>query len=159
MAGSQKMEKYPRKWYLVADQGRARILTGRVRTGHGELVTSLDSPALHAKTHDLGSERPGHGAESVGHARHAVEAPDYHGKAGDEFAKALATVIDQGLAADAFDQLVLVAPPRFLGRLRDALSAPALDRVTDTLPKDLTHVAINDLGPHIAELPTVHPAG
>jgi protein required for attachment to host cells len=62
-----------RTWYVVADGGRARILTQRVKHAMFDTHTELTSAQIHDRTHDLGAERPGRTHESANSARHAVE--------------------------------------------------------------------------------------
>ena len=42
-----------------------------------------------------------------------------------------------------------MAEPRFLGLLRGALDDVSANMVTATLGKDLAHVELRDLGPHL----------
>jgi len=44
-----------------------------------------------------------------------------------------------------FDELVLVAPPKFLGMLRDELQNPLDKLVTRTVDKDLTRLTVHEL--------------
>ncbi|HLY58730.1 MAG TPA: host attachment protein [Stellaceae bacterium] len=141
-----------RRWYVIADGGRARILAGDPRLHELEPVNDMESSAVHNKSHDLGSDRPGHTHESVGGSRHAVEAPDYHAKATLGFAEALASAITEGFESQAYDLLVLVAPSRFLSVLRASLPS-AVDRLVEaTLAKDLTHLPLGSLTERLAEI-------
>jgi protein required for attachment to host cells len=144
-------------WYVVADRGHARIVASDAETGAWTVLHAYDSARLHARTHDLGSERPGHGHESVGSARHAVEGPDYHARDGAAFARTLAEEIAAGLARGDCDRLVLVAPARFLAALTEALPSDTHRHVAGTLAKDLTHVPLADLAGHFGAV--VKPGG
>jgi protein required for attachment to host cells len=54
-----------------------------------------------------------------------------------EFAHEVAAAIERGRVEGAFDRLALVAAPRFLGRLRDALPEASLALVVASLDKNL----------------------
>ncbi|HCK83450.1 MAG TPA: host attachment protein, partial [Hyphomonadaceae bacterium] len=47
--------------------------------------------------------------------------------------------------AGAFKSLVLCAPPRPLGLLRENLSAPARERLSQVLAKDYLHASAEEL--------------
>ena len=48
---------------------------------------------------------------------------------------------------------LLVAPPAFLGDLRTALGGAARQKLRGTLNKDLTHLPLAELAPHLAAIP------
>jgi protein required for attachment to host cells len=52
------------------------------------------------------------------------------------FAKLIADRLEAGRVANAFERVILVASPEFLGLLREQLGAPLQSRVTFTLDKD-----------------------
>ena len=57
--------------------------------------------------------------------------------------------LDKASGANAFDRLVLVAPPQTLGELRIALKKRTSARITAELAKNLTNVPIHDLPGHL----------
>ena len=59
-------------------------------------------------------------------------------------------MLDQRLAAKAFDRLVIVAPPSALGDLRAALSAHMKPHIYAELNKDLTKTPAAELPQHLA---------
>lgn len=144
----------PRKtWVLVADGARARVLQN---TGPGTGVTAaldFDFAASHAPSRDFGSDKPGRGQGAGGTAGHAKPSKvDWHTFEKHLFAKELAAALTDALNKKAFDDLVLVAPPKALGELRMALSDAVKSRVVGELGKDLTHVEIHDLGAHLGDV-------
>jgi protein required for attachment to host cells len=143
-------------WVLVADGQRARILE-RVNPA-SEWITlpdetrSVEDPP----SHEQGSERPGRTHESMGASRHAIEPQqDYHEAAKVEFARALCQTLERAAEAHRFARLLLVAPPHFLGTLREELGRTARDRLVGSLDKDLTHATVADI---VAHLPAHRPA-
>lgn len=144
----------PRKtWVLVADGARARVLEN---TGSGAgLAAALDFDfaASHAPSRDFGADKPGRVVGGGVGSHHAFEPKvDWHTFEKHLFAKELAAALAGALDKKAFDDLVLVAPPKALGELRLALSDAVKSRITGEVGKDLTHVEIHDLGAHLGDV-------
>jgi protein required for attachment to host cells len=55
----------------------------------------------------------------------------------EQFAKAVARTLDGARTRNEFDRLVLIAAPRMLGLLRDALPAPCRSVIAAEVAKDL----------------------
>lgn len=88
-------------------------------------------------TREQGTDRPGRlGDTSLG--RSAVESTDFHQIEEDRFADNVADILYKRAHAGKFDKLILVAPPRVLGRLRDTLHSEVRQRLIAELDKDLT---------------------
>lgn len=138
-----------RTWYIIADGGRARFVE-RDEQGAYRTVSSFVSTELKASSRDLATERPGRVHESATTARHAIEPKiDPKDAAKEDFVRYVADQVQS--AQENFDDLVLVAPPRVLGQLRETLSKSVAETVTRDLAKDLTKVPDNELGEHLAK--------
>lgn len=139
-------------WILVCDGGRGRILA---QTGAGapiEQVTEAKNAASRQPSRAAGADKPGRSFDSAGQGRHAMEPPaDWHDFEKEKFAREMAAIINTAGTENRFDRLILVAPPRVLGDLRQALDGHAMGKVAGELGKDLTNVPIHDLGPHLDE--------
>jgi protein required for attachment to host cells len=126
-------------WIVVADSARARLYT---RASHsGELDEQLDlvQPTARLNEGDLTSDRPGRTFDSSGQGRHAMSAPEskkHHETVA--FAAEIAHHLEGERAKGALRDLVLVAPPEFLGLLREALSDACGQHVVHSLAKNLT---------------------
>jgi protein required for attachment to host cells len=123
-------------WIVAADSSRARILqvAGRQRLDE---VESLLNPEGRMNDRELttdahprfrGTAGPGSDRQEMPAVEHAVEL----------FAKRVGEYLDKARAAQRFDELVLVAPPKFLGALRKELGKEVEKLVSDELPKDLS---------------------
>lgn len=140
-------------WALVADAQRARILERRI-PGAGwservEQALEISNP----RSHERGSERPGRSHESAGAARHAIEPrSDPHREAKRAFARELAGRLEVAATGGDYAQLLLVAPPAFLGDLRAALGQEAARRLRGSLDKDLTHAPLADIAAHLDDI-------
>jgi len=135
--------KAKRIWVLVADGARGRVLkregttTGLRAWPEGEFTHEVH------RTRELGSDRPGRVYERGSAAHHAIELhADWSHQEKQQFARLLAEFLERFARRNAFDRLVLVAPPRALGDLRAALGRHARARLAGELANDLT-----ELGP------------
>lgn len=137
-------------WILLADGARARLL---VNEGPGKgLAPAIDQDFAgnRQKTRDIGSDKPGRTFDGAGVGRHAMEPPtDAHRHNELEFARYMASVLDDASKRGSFDRLVLVAPPRALGDLRATLPNGVRDKVIAELNKDLTAATVTDIGDHL----------
>ena len=142
-----------RTWVVVADAARARIF---LNSGPGKGLVSVEGEGLEneiTRTNEAGTDRPGRVHDRVGPGRHAM-APraDWHQQQKESFAHDLATrLTEAGLRGD-YDRLVLVAPPKTLGSLRQGLGKAAAEKVTGELANDLTHLTPRDLPKHLDNL-------
>ena len=145
--------KTKRTWILVADGARAMIVLNE-GPGRGlKTVPGREIKIENPPTRDLGSDRPGRAQESIGGARHAI-APraDWHDQRKEEFARAVARTLDTDAAGGRFDRLVLIAPPATLGHIRAALKPATRKLVEGEINKDLTHLPVDELAPHLADV-------
>ncbi len=69
----------------------------------------------------------------------------------EKFARLVGEQINAAAARDEFDELLLVAPPRALQELQDALDAVARAKLVGTLEKDLVKTPDHELWPHVRE--------
>jgi protein required for attachment to host cells len=125
-------------WMLVADSAAARLYE-RQRSPDWTLVRELAHPESRLHPGDVYSDKPGRVLQSSGQVA-GMEPPPYRKLEADKFARVLAEVLERGREAGAFDQLILIAPPPFLGHLRPALAAAVVAKVTHTVEKDYLHL-------------------
>ena len=136
-----------RTWIVVADGARARIFLQEGKVFNPAPVH--ETSVVLAPSHEIGSDRPGKGHVSATR-RHAMQPKsDPHLIEKERFAQALAAHVDRAAEAGSFDRLMLVAPAKTLGVLRDSLGKAAEGMVANEVSKDLTHVAPHDLPGHL----------
>jgi protein required for attachment to host cells len=143
--------KTKRTWILIADGARALVV---MNDGPGKGLKTVPGREIRIEvppTRELGTGKPGRAQESVGGARHTI-APrvDWHEQRKEEFARAVAKKMDADAARKRFDRLVLVAPPVTLGNIRAALKPATRKLVAAEINKDLTHLPVDKLEPHLA---------
>lgn len=136
-------------WILVADGSRARLLESQ---RSGEPLHPLgDFANPTARRSTTGRPRSHH--ESVGCGRSVSQShrpPDEDRAA--RFAHALTEILERGRKAHRFDRLILVAPARLLGTLRDCCGKPLRARIAGQLGRDLVALRATDLHERIAHL-------
>ena len=138
--------RHPERLLIVlADGERARLVRPGAVSGFATDAV-LTSDTAGKRSSDLVSDRQGRSFESASPTRHAFT-PRHDPKQQAElaFAQAVAARID----TERFDALVLVALPRSLALLTEALGAPARAKLHATLPKDLMKTPDAELGAHL----------
>jgi protein required for attachment to host cells len=137
-------------WILIADGARARIFANHGPGKGIEAVKGAEFSADHRPDHEIVRDRSGRTFESVGATRHAIEPrQDPHRELKRSFSERLAALLEEELAAKAYDRVVLVAPPTTLGDLRAALPAAVREAVSAELDKDLTKTPVAELPRHL----------
>lgn len=142
--------KKVRTWVLIADGARARILESEGRLDQLQKVPGCEFEVEDPPDREIGSDSPGRTFDSVGGGRHRIEpktSPHRHIKA--EFARHLAQFLEKKQGQRAFDRLLIAAPPKMLGDLREKLSKQVVACVEAEIPKDLTGIPDREIPGHI----------
>lgn len=137
-------------WILVAHRSGARVFASKGPQSALTLVDDIEHEQGRLRPREIESDRPGRSHDSVGEHRHGVsteQSPTEH--LAVEFAKSLAAMLKAAHEAKRFEGLVLVAGPKFLGHLREALDKRTAAAVKATLDKDLGEVSAQDLPSHL----------
>lgn len=137
---------------------RAELLPGR---GVLQVAVNLADPAAHLHDRDFKSDRPGRVYDHAAAPNGRRGATAHHATGGDHrpreveaqaFARRIAMRLQQDCALGAPEHLVLVAPPRFLGLLRQALPESISKLVVEEIHKDLVREPAEHLQAHLAAL-------
>jgi protein required for attachment to host cells len=141
-------------WILVAHESGARIFSRLNPAADLELLEVIDHPIGRAKEQEMKSDRPGReegwgpSAARYSFGKH-VSATD---KNAIDFAHDLAARLDKERDLNTFDRLILVAGPRFLGMLRQALPEQTAQRIVKTLDQNLGNIGDREIPKHLAPL-------
>jgi protein required for attachment to host cells len=122
-------------WFLLADGRKARVLAEQRRgaTLEQEWEMEIGEDDLYDP-----QDRPPRSFDRVGAGRHAMDkGRSLHEQEEENFLKRLADRVSEAGVQGQFDHLVVAAPPRALGALREKLSAAAQSRIRAETPKDL----------------------
>ena len=146
------MMRRPKTWIVVADGAQARFLETR-DSRRFEVVDQMASTEARLKSSELGSDHPGRTHESAATARHAVESRhDPHEMAARHFIEAVVEKLHQADRNHRFERLVLVAPNRRLGQLRDGLGPQIHEKIAREIGKDLIKLPHGALSERLADL-------
>jgi protein required for attachment to host cells len=138
-------------WLLVADATHARVYSSRPHLKELRLEREINNPRGRARPQELVSDTAGRYAErGRGTVKSAMEPRSgAHEVEEQRFVQELAELFRVGLNDKAYDGLALVAPPDFLGLLRNTLPSQVQQRVVSEVPKDLTKVGVRELPDHL----------
>jgi protein required for attachment to host cells len=120
-------------WIVVAHRAGARFVDEQ--DDELRIFDSMDFPQGRARD----SERGGDGASSD------RRGADASGHAATIFAAQIADRLHKGRTANRYQELVLIAAPRFLGVLRQALDSATASLVRGTLDKDFGGLSDREL--------------
>ncbi|MGQ4877784.1 host attachment protein [Billgrantia sp. LNSP4103-1] len=138
-------------YIVVADAARARVFT------RDALKLEEKENLVHAEGRlhegDLVTGTTGSVDESTSATRRASRgdsvALDHEAEI---FAKQIAERLYKARVENSMDKLILVAPPRFLGVLRNKLDAPSSKLIIHTLDKDLSKASLNDIQEAVSDM-------
>ena len=123
-------------WYVVADGGKARILTRQ-----GSEMRSLQH-----------FDNSGHGTTdsdpSAGTSQLKAPKSDPHAQAKAHFAVQVADRLNEAVRTGRVDHIVLAAPAHVLHDIREGLDKAATAKLGKALSKDLTNTPEHELASH-----------
>lgn len=110
-------------WIVVADESRVIVYAKDLSSDPLQELFSLENPVAREKMGDLISDRGGRSFDSHGKGRHTMskEKSDPKQQASAAFAKDIAGRVSGAINDGSCRSFALIAAPRFLGALRDAL--------------------------------------
>ena len=146
----QKLKIRQGDWVIVCDGKKALILENAGDEKFLNLKTREVYEHADKKTHELGTDAPGRSFSSVGSGRSAMEQTDWHQQEEDRFLQKLAAHLDAAVNAGQAKSIVLVAPPRALGVLRQAYSHNLRAAVHAEIDKDLVRLPVHEIEKHLA---------
>lgn len=130
---------------LVCDAQKALLMRNAGDATHPNLVVEheFEAPANPASREHV-SDGPGkhpnlHGPSS------AMETADSHQRAEDAFITETAHAVSRLCTKNGVDKLVVVAPPRALAALREALDDSTRRRIVAEIGKDLTKHPVHEI--------------
>ncbi len=126
-------------WILVANGSEARIYAAGALLSDLAVVRTLDHPKSRMRSRELDSDDRGRTREGPNLPHSAMDGYDTpQDREVVVFGREVAEVLRQGLDDRAYERLIVVAPPRFLGVLRDVWSPRVAARVVASLDRDWT---------------------
>jgi protein required for attachment to host cells len=133
-------------WIIICDGRKAMIAHNTGTSTNPSLrVSETLCASYNPSTSEQGNDRPGRTFQSVGARRSAIEMTDLHEQEERVFLIDAARRFAEIALHQHAKSLVLVAPPRALGILREHLSVAASDLVVAEIAKDLTKHPMADI--------------
>lgn len=127
-------------WIVVADEAAA-IIYSRERKSSGPIaeLRRFENEAARLKATELDSDKSGRSFDRFGPGRHAMggDRSDSRKHEAEMFAREIAGYIEKGLQDESCRGYALIAAPRFLGLLRDALDRNVKEGPWLTIDKDI----------------------
>jgi protein required for attachment to host cells len=151
-------------WILVCDASRARLLEEKTKGNGFSVLESFEHPESRARVRDLMADAAGrkpvgpvpagrNGGPSAAYGRPGA-APDTDPKEVEavKFARELAGVLEKGLNDHAYQHLVIVAPPHFLGTMKGTVSTQVEKHLEVTIDKDFAGLELPELTKHLHQV-------
>lgn len=132
-------------WVVVCDGRKVLILENIGDAVFPNLHTrEMEEHAVPA-THDQGSDVPGRAFAPVGGARSAVDQTDWHRQLEEDFLRSVAVKLDRAVASGKTKHIVLVAPPRALGVLRQASAGHLRAAIKAEIAHDYVKLPVGEI--------------
>ena len=140
-------------WVLVANSGQARILEMQRKPYEFHQVSELVSETQHLTNKEIVSDASGRVYHAQGPGTHSMKPrSDPHENAEEQFSRSLARKMERAARLGRFDQLLVIADPRTMGRLRQQMDRSLAGRVADEISLDLVGLPLNQLEPRVREV-------
>lgn len=133
-------------WVLVANSGQARILEMQRKPYAFHQVSELVSEAQHLTSKDIVSDASGRDYHAQGPGTHSKKPrSDPHEQAEEQFSRSLAQKMEKAARLGRFEQLLIIADPKTMGRLRQQMNRSLAGKVTDEVALDLVGLPLPQL--------------
>ena len=137
-------------WVVIADGAKALILENEGDAIALNLKTREVHEQADEKTHEQGTDAPGRSINSNGSRRSTMEQTDWHDQAEQQFLIDLAKRLDAAVVAGETKSVILIAPPRALGVLRQAISPAVRNAIRAEIDKDYVKMPVYEIEKHLA---------
>jgi protein required for attachment to host cells len=138
------------EWIVVCDGTKALVLENAGDEKFPNLKTREVYQQDDPLTHEQGTDAPGRSIQSVGAGRSAMEQTDWHDQAEDRFLARLVERLDAAVKAGETKSLVIAAPPRALGMIRQHYSQNLRRALRTEIDKDLVKLPLHEIEKHLA---------
>lgn len=136
-------------WVVVCDGKKALLLENTGDARFPNLKTREVYEHQDAKTREQGADVPGRAINSVGAVRSAVEQTDWQDQSERAFLEDLAGRLDAAVTSGEAKAVIMVAPPRALGVLRQAYSPHLRQALRAEVDKDFVRMPVHEIEKHL----------
>jgi protein required for attachment to host cells len=138
-------------WIVVCDGAKALVLENAGNRIAPRFKTREVYQHDDAKTHELGTDKPGRSFSSVGNGHSAMEQTDWHDLEEQRFLARLAARLDKAVLCGETPSLIVVAPPRAIGVLRKAFSSHVRQAIRAEVEKDYVKLPVDDIARYLVQ--------
>jgi protein required for attachment to host cells len=138
------------EWVVVCDGRKALVLENVGDDKFLNLKTREVYEHEDAKTSEIGTDAPGRAINSIDARRSSMEQTDWHEQAENAFLENLVSRLNAAVEAGEARKLVVVAPPRALGVIRQAYSPNLRNAIHAEVDKDLVKLPVHEIEKHLA---------
>lgn len=138
------------EWVVVCDGSKALFLQNAGDSKFPNLQTREVLEQKVPPTSAIGSDAPGRSHSSVGYGRSAVEQTDFHTQQEEEFLRSIISKLDTAVQGGRIKSIILVAPPRAIGVLRQGYTHALKQAVREEVQKDYVMMPVYEIEKHLA---------
>jgi len=138
------------EWVVVCDGSKALFLQNAGDSKFPNLQTREVLEQKVPLTSEMGTDAPGRSHSSVGPGRSSVEQTDFHTLQEEEFLRSIIAKLDTAVQAGEIKSIVLVAPPRAIGVMRQGYSHALKQAVREEVQKDYVNMPVYEIEKHLA---------
>lgn len=135
-------------YVLVADSGAAKLYRADADLGAMQLVHERANPAGRKTAAELESDRAGEQRNTIGGMHSLAGDHDPQRHESEQFARTLCELLQHERQSGRFTDLMIAAPPKFLGELRAHLSDECRKALVKTVHKDLLRIDAREIAAH-----------
>jgi protein required for attachment to host cells len=145
--GRKVMTNY---YIVVAESTRARIFDYEKGSQRFEEICDLVHPQGRLEEQESNSDKPGRQMRGDAKAHHCIAGSNSNREIeSGVFAKEICSKLETDRCHNKFDKLILIAPPHFLGELRDKMTPYCSSRVSSSIGKNLLHCSKEEILSHL----------
>lgn len=138
------------EWVIVCDGAKALFLQNAGDAKFPNLQTREVMEQTVPPTSELGTDKPGRSHSSVGHGRSAVQQTDFHTQQEEEFLRSIMAKLDAAAQSGHMKSIIIVAPPRAIGVLRQHYTHALKQAVREEIQKDYVRMPVFEIEKHLA---------
>src|SRR5262245_59869992 len=137
-------------WVVVCDGKKALLLENAGDEKFLNLKTKEVYEHPDPRTREQGTDAPGRAINSIDARRSAMEQTDWHEQEEERFLRSLAGRLEAEINGGKAKSLIVVAPPRALGVLRQAYPHNVRAALRAEIDKDLVKLPVHEIERHLA---------
>lgn len=145
-----KVKIHHGEWVMVCDGAKALLL----ENVGDEMFPNLKTKEVYQQedppTHEQGTDAPGRSFQSVGSMRSAMDQTYWHAQAEDRFLEKIAFRLNAAVQTGETKSLIVAAPPRALGVIRQHYSYGVRHALRAEIDKDLVKLPVHEIEKHLA---------